>query len=110
MDGWNGTIDAFCTIEFAGSKIKTSTVQADATHFTAYWYEDLFVPVTVPPLSSRVMLRVWDYDLGSSDDLVGSMTFDWGEIAEGRYADYFSAPPCARRRSWYRCWPRCGWR
>lgn len=41
-----GTIDAFVECEFAGSKVRTSTIKADQANMSVEWYEDLLVSAT----------------------------------------------------------------
>ena len=55
---------------------------------SAYWYEDIYIPVTLPCVSGRLILRVWDYDATSEDDIVGTVTFNWHDILRGAYDDY----------------------
>jgi len=41
-----GTIDAFIECEFAGSKVRTSIMEADKANMAVEWYEDLLVSAT----------------------------------------------------------------
>ena len=58
---------------------------------TCYWYEDLYIPVTLPCVSGRLIIRVWDYDALKEDDIVGTVAFDWHDIQRGLYKEYFWA-------------------
>ncbi|CAG9312955.1 unnamed protein product [Blepharisma stoltei] len=89
LDDWNNTIDAYCQADYGGAKINTSVFTADKNKFAAYWYEDLYVPVSIPSVSNRLIIRVLDYDNTSKDDMVGTIAFDWEEIEAGKYSDYF---------------------
>ncbi|CAG9332379.1 unnamed protein product [Blepharisma stoltei] len=89
LDIANGTIDAFCQLEFGGASIKTSIVTADKNFYSSNWYEDLYVPVTLPSVSNKLTIRVLDHDPMNKDDQVGSLIFKWDDIEAGKYSDYF---------------------
>ena len=45
-----------------------------------------------PSVSNRLEIAIYDHDTASTnDDLVGSFTFNWDQIARGDYKDYFWA-------------------
>jgi len=59
MDAWGkkwndfeGTCEAYVEIEFGGAKIKTRAVVADKRWHQAYWFEDIFIPVSIPCVST----------------------------------------------------------
>ena len=84
-----GTIDAFCEAEFAGAKVRTKKRKADENSYSAFWYEDLYLPVSLPNVTSNLILRVWDHDIPDGDDLVGTLKFLYEDIVEGLYENYF---------------------
>ena len=87
-----GTIDAFCVAKFAGAEQKTSIKVADEATMNVYWYEEVYLPVMQPCVSSKFYVNLWDYDrVAFKNDLVGSFSFNWGEIEKGSYKDYFWA-------------------
>ncbi|CAG9316505.1 unnamed protein product [Blepharisma stoltei] len=95
-----GTLDAYCVARFAGAESKTSTQAADKATLSAYWYEEIYLPVLVPSVTNTMSLTFWDYDSTSADDLVGSVIFSFDKIKRGLYKDYFwaniyGAPPLA---------------
>lgn len=92
-----GTIDTFIEAHFAGVSVKTSEKKADKTTMTSYWYEELYIPVIEPCVAQNLVLRVFDKD-ALSKSLVGSFYFDWDDILQNKYSDYFwsniyGAPP-----------------
>lgn len=93
-----GTIDAYCLVTFGTAEKKTSVKVGDKATMSAYWYEEVYIPVMVPCISSRLTITVMDKDSIGKDDLVGSLSFSWDKIQEGAYNDYFwanvyGAPP-----------------
>lgn len=93
-----GTIDAYLECEFAGSHVKSKVVTADEANYCVDWYEDLYIPAVIPTVSGKLRVRVWDYDAGMRDDLVGTIVFDFEELlnemkpgATIRFGNYFWA-------------------
>ena len=91
MDDWRGTCDAMCYADFAGKIIKTQHVKADEATFSAYWYQEGYIPVTLPCVTGRLIVRLEDWDSTSSNDLIGTVTFRWVDIEAGMYSNYFWA-------------------
>jgi hypothetical protein len=93
-----GTIDAYLECEFAGSHVKSRVVTADEANYCVEWYEDLYIPAVIPTVSGKLRVRLWDYDAGMRDDLVGTIVIDFEELlnemkpgAVKRYGEYFWA-------------------
>jgi hypothetical protein len=91
MDDYGGTCDAYVKADFSGCHLKTTHVEADKGTFSAYWSEDLLMPVTIPCVTGRLFVRVYDWDAASEDDIIGTVTFSFTDIEAGRYKDYFWA-------------------
>lgn len=94
-----GTLDAYIEAHFSGCTVKSSVQTADEATMSAYWYEEMLIPVMEPCVAQRLVLKLWDKDTMSlNNDLVGSFNFDWDEILDGKYIDLFwaniyGAPP-----------------
>ncbi|OMJ77656.1 hypothetical protein SteCoe_22695 [Stentor coeruleus] len=92
------TLDAYCTVRFASSECKSSTYTADITTLTAYWYDEILLPVVIPSVSSDVTLTFWDHDSLSKDDMVGAILLKFDNIRAGKHstnfwANIYGAPP-----------------
>lgn len=83
----HGTIDAYCEINFAGNTVQSSVVVADRTRFSANWYEELYLPVLMPNVSSKFILRVLDKDPLKPEN-AGCIVFDFAKIIDGSYSKY----------------------
>ncbi|OMJ78297.1 hypothetical protein SteCoe_21930 [Stentor coeruleus] len=92
------TIDAYCIVRFASSECKSSTYTADKATLSAYWYDEILLPVLTPSVSSNVTLTFWDHDNISKDDMVGAILLKFDNIRTGKHSSYFwaniyGAPP-----------------
>jgi len=95
-----GTLDAYCVAEFAGNKATSKYYAADTANRSVTWNEDLLVPAILPVVSGRVKVAIWDHDLGSKDDFVGELFFEFEEIMKGKleklfWANIYGSPPGA---------------
>lgn len=93
-----GTIDAYCLGSFGNAEQRTSVIQADVTNLSVYWFEEILLPVIQPCLSQRVTLSIWDQDLTSADELVGSIGVKWDSITDEissifQWFNVYGAPP-----------------
>ena len=56
------------------------------------------MPANVPVVASRILLKIFDYDAGSSDELIGSIITNFRHI-QGKYnkqirwENIYGAPP-----------------
>ena len=94
------TVDAYCVARFAGAECKSSTFTADKATLSAYWYDEMYLPVMVPCVTSSLTLNFWDYDTLSKDDVIGTVIINFDNVMKGKYQKYFwsniyGAPPLA---------------
>lgn len=75
-------IDAFVEANYMGTKVKTSVVKAKSNKVV--WNEQLFLPVSFPIISEKIMCSVWDEDAGAND-IVGSFEINVNDILNGYY-------------------------
>ena len=60
MDTFLGTIDAYCSLKFNKSKLKTRTyTQKDGL---VQWYQEMMIPVELPIKDDNLILKVYDED------------------------------------------------
>lgn len=94
-----GTADAYCIAKFSGVEQKTSVITVDECTMSAYWFEEIYLPVMQPCVATKLQVTVLDHDtVAIKDDLIGSISFSWDKIIRGDYNDYFwaniyGAPP-----------------
>ena len=63
--GSQGGIDAFVQLEHGGIKplrTKVRTVKGDRSQLNPIFNDELWVPISLPTMSSKVKYSVWDYD------------------------------------------------
>lgn len=77
-------IDAYVQVEFGGNPAaKTSVVTIKGTSGLApAFYEELWIPIMMPSMASRIDVSVWDRDRGSKNDLVGRFALDFKHVIE----------------------------
>eukprot|EP00742_Colponemidia_sp_Colp-10_P008749 GILJ01009495.1.p1 GENE.GILJ01009495.1~~GILJ01009495.1.p1 ORF type:complete len:1395 (+),score=268.10 GILJ01009495.1:46-4230(+) len=75
--GIGAGIDAFVSVEFAGKKKCETKIQKS---LTPVFNESLYMPVSLPVSTDNINIRVWDRDVGSADDLVGSHKLKFKKI------------------------------
>lgn len=95
-----GTLDAYCVAEFSGNKATSKYYAADAANRSVTWNEDLLVPAILPVVSGRVKVAIFDHDLGSKDDFVGELYYEFEDIMKGKleklfWANIYGSPPGA---------------
>lgn len=92
MDDWGVGIDAFVTATFAGSHVvKTSIVK----NLSPVFNTALEIPVWLPVMTRRITLQVWDWDRVGSNELVGTLYFDFEEVCKNRiFLNKKCTPPC----------------
>jgi hypothetical protein len=74
-----GTCDAFVKVNYLGKTIKTSVVTQ--TNDEVFWGQEIWIPVQAPLMSSRIVMSVFDSDT-TSDDIIGSMSFELNKILD----------------------------
>lgn len=75
-----GTCDAYCVATFATTKNKTKVYTADKATMSAFWFQELWIPVCQPSISNKISLTLWDSDTFGEDELIGSLNFQWDKI------------------------------
>ena len=85
------TLDAYCVVRFAAAECKSSVILADKATLTAYWFEEILIPVLTPCVTSTVTLTFWDHDTLDKDDLVGGIILNFDRIKKGKLNKYFWA-------------------
>ena len=63
--GSSGGIDAFGQVEYGGIKplrTKVRTVKGDRAKLNPTFNDELWVPLSLPTMSSKVKYSIWDYD------------------------------------------------
>mmetsp|Transcript_8349 Transcript_8349/g.8258 ORF Transcript_8349/g.8258 Transcript_8349/m.8258 type:complete len:976 (+) Transcript_8349:1306-4233(+) len=90
----NGSADPYVVMYCAGNQVNTDK-KAKPNTLNPMWYETLAMEISVEPdTSTPVLIYVWDYDLGSRDDLMGMCIVNMKEIKR----DTTLAP----RPKWYK--------
>lgn len=54
---------------------------------TPTWNQTIMMPVFVPSCIKNLLMQVWDYDLGRSDEPVGSVSFGLDKIMKAEYRE-----------------------
>ncbi len=49
--------------------------------------ELLAIPASIPTMNKRLKLEVFDYDLTSASDLIGTIYLDFATLKEGGYSE-----------------------
>ena len=83
-----GTIDAYCDITFGGVHTKSSVIKADKLRYSVNWYEEIYIPVLMPNVSSKLIIDLMDEDPLRPDN-AGSLIFDFKKIEKNEYANFF---------------------
>ena len=93
-----GTIDAYCKVKFGNAECRSNVITADTTNLSVYWFAEILLPVIQPTIAHKVNISIWDKDLTSGDDLVGSFGFPWDNVKEEANSEWlwvnmYGAPP-----------------
>ena len=83
-----GTIDAYCEASFGGARVKSSIVKADKVRYSASWYEELYLPVMLPNVSSKLVISMMDDD-PLRNEAAGCLVFEFKKIEHGEFSNYF---------------------
>ena len=89
-----GTIDAYIKLEYYEQKLKTEVVTQK--NGVVNWDEEFWLPVQLPIVAPRLVLKVYDHDK-LSDDICGSMILDLKKIVDNlngkvQWKNLFGAP------------------
>lgn len=77
LDLMANTTDAFVTATFGATTAKTSVI--DKTRNPVF-NQMLAIPASLPNMNKRIKIQVFDYDLTSASDLIGSLYLDFKEL------------------------------
>ncbi|TYZ61881.1 hypothetical protein PybrP1_005152 [[Pythium] brassicae (nom. inval.)] len=91
-------IDAFVQIGFAANAAcRTGVVTVKgAGSLAPEFMEELWIPVLAPTLSRRIVVSVWDRDMGRRDEAVGFASHDYHLVRPSTCAGGIHAPPGGR--------------
>ena len=92
-----GTLDAYCVAKFGHVQGRTREITADKVNLSVEWNEEILLPAIQPCISDYVEIFVWDRDLTSEDDLVGSLRFKWKDVkleseSQAKWSNIYGAP------------------
>lgn len=65
-----GSIDAFLKVEYKGKKLKTKVMKPDDK--VVKWWQQFLIPVEVPVINNKLILKVFDSDDYSPDELAAT--------------------------------------
>lgn len=69
MDAMFGTIDPFVVFEIGGLSLRTVEISKNQN---PVWEMYMLLPVMAPCSSEYVNMKLFDYDMGCKDEVVGS--------------------------------------
>lgn len=72
-----GKMDGYFISEVAGKKLKTTAVTT--VNDEAWWNETMNIPVKMPLMASKLIIKLFDYD-SVDDEICGSLMFDYKEL------------------------------
>ncbi|KAL4472061.1 hypothetical protein ABPG72_007110 [Tetrahymena utriculariae] len=81
-----GHIDPYIIFEYGGIEYKTKWIDNNKN---PEWFLGIQLPFYMPTLSQYFYLRVFDYDRGTTDELMSTCRFKIHEIVEGKYKNAF---------------------
>lgn len=81
----NRECNGFIHAKYLGTEVKTTV--KDMINDKIVWNEVMEIPVSVPVVSQRIVLQVWDKDT-FSNDIVGSFELSVNDIMTNKYRDY----------------------
>jgi hypothetical protein len=88
------SIDCYVSVNFAGAECQTMPVYASQN---PTFEQEIWLPVMLPTLAKTIKVELWDYDMASYNDLVGTAYFSFGNAPEGkppeaRWVNFYGAP------------------
>ncbi|KAH8085619.1 hypothetical protein JL720_7609 [Aureococcus anophagefferens] len=76
-----GGIEAYVRVDFAGSKIRTSSISVTGKgNLAPEFREELWIPVSEPTEAARITVGLWDYNTFTRDRPVAHAYFDYSEL------------------------------
>lgn len=79
----NKSCDAFISMLYLGKIISTSVVKMKDN--VVVWNESLSMPFIHPTTSEKIVFKVFDEDVGSSNDLIGCFEISIHDVMNGEY-------------------------
>mmetsp|Transcript_10572 Transcript_10572/g.9139 ORF Transcript_10572/g.9139 Transcript_10572/m.9139 type:complete len:82 (+) Transcript_10572:349-594(+) len=67
MDTW-GSCDPFVVLNYGSIKVKTEVVKSEVN---PVWNTELMIPLSLPTVSERFTLQLFDLDNGTADEEMG---------------------------------------
>jgi len=68
-------INAFLKIGLGDKEIKTEVVDTTGDKVTAYWWEEIYLPINLPCVNVKLVLSFFDEDTIGGDDMFGNLFF-----------------------------------
>lgn len=81
-----GKMDAYLKADLGEKKLRTSAITSVKDE--AIWNETMLIPVRIPFVSSRLVLKLFDED-DVSDEICGSLHLDYKTLLEKESGDIF---------------------
>ena len=81
-----GSIDPFLIFEFGESRYKTKIIKDKVN---PEWGYVVYLPYSEPMISQTLNVKLFDYDFGRTDELVGSANFLKTHIVNNKYQTPF---------------------
>ena len=78
------TTDAFVQATFGATTTKTKVVEKTRN---PVFNQLLAIPASLPNMNKRIKLQVYDYDLTSASDLIGTLYLDFKQLQQGLYEE-----------------------
>ncbi|KAH8059008.1 hypothetical protein JL722_5555 [Aureococcus anophagefferens] len=118
-----GGIEAYVRVDFAGSKIRTSSISVTGKgNLAPEFREELWIPVSEPTEAARITVGLWDYNTFTRTGPSRTLHFDYSELKRNlekpkssMFGTAFGAASALQNRfgdeaSTYRGGSSCPWR
>lgn len=73
-----GTVDAFAKIKFGSVELKTKVVKQEDN--LVEWYQELWIPMTMPTVLKKIPIQLYDYDAAKNDSIIGTIFANFRKI------------------------------
>ena len=80
----SNSTDAFVSATFGATTTKTTVIEETRN---PVFNQLLSIPASLPNMNKRVKLQVFDYDLTSASDLIGTLYLDFKELQRALYEE-----------------------